>query len=256
MRNPTTRSLPLPLALVSGSSATRMVLQPSSSPRRNSSVDQGCRKAARSITITSSRSAGVMRRISSLARARTAILLSCGHGAGAVQRIEHADGGAAAEVGQELAQEPLVLLLRQLRAQRGEVLVRELPPPRRFLQLAVPELRSELEAVVEITGDAQLAGEDRADLLVGELDGAGERVVVGAGGKARAQPRLQRLHFSRLEIEQLQALHLREHDALLDRRSQRGGEDPPVEGSVRRRRALRFHQPDARLRRDLGQRDG
>jgi len=82
----------------------------------------------------------------------------------------------------------------------SEVLLRELPPPRRLLQLAIPELRSELEAVVEIAGDPQLAGEDRADLFVGELDGAGERVVVGAGGKARAQPRLQRLHLSGLQI--------------------------------------------------------
>src|SRR5882762_5195388 len=232
MRNPTTRSLPLPLALVKGSSATRMVLQSGTPGRRNSSGDQGCRKAARSINITSSRSAGVMRRISSFARARTAILLSRGHGAGSIQRIEHADGGAAAEVGQKLAQQPLVLLLRQLRPQGGEVLLRELPPPRRLLQIAIPELRSELEAVVEIAGDPQLAGEDRADLFVGELDGAGERVVVGAGGKARAQPRLQRLHLSGLQIEQLEALHLGEHDALLDRRAQRGGQDPPVEGSV------------------------
>src|SRR6266850_2959736 len=196
MRNPTTRSLPLPLALVSGSSATRMVLQSCSSSRRNSSGDQGCRKAARSITITSSRSTGVMRRISSFARALTAILLSRGHGAGPVQRIEHADGGTAAEVDQKLAQQPLVLLLRQLHPQGGELLLRELLPPRRLLQLAVPQLRSELEAVVEIAGNAQLAGEDRPDLLVGELDGAGERVVVGARGKARAQPRLQRFHFS------------------------------------------------------------
>src|SRR5438067_4399189 len=130
MRNPTTRSLPLPLALVSGSSATRMVLQSCSSSRRNSSGDQGWRKAARSITITSSRSSGRMRRISSLARARTAISgRPFRYLAGArVERIQHADGGALAQLGEKLGQEPLVLLLRQPRAQLFAPGGSELPP--------------------------------------------------------------------------------------------------------------------------------
>jgi len=204
-----------------------------------------------SITITSSSPRVSCAEILELRARPDAILLSRGQGAGAIQRIEHATVGAAAEVGQKLAQEPLVLLLRQLRPQGSEVLLRELPPPRRLLQLAIPELRSELEAVVEIAGDAQLAGEDRADLFVGELDGAGERVVVGAGGKARAQPRPSAPPPLRLQIEQLEALHLGEHDALLDRRAQRGGQirrsrarSPPRSPAIR--------QPDARLRRDLG----
>src|SRR3954468_18625584 len=116
MRNPTMRSVPLPLALVRGSSATRMVLQSCSSSRRKSSGDQGCRKAARSITITSSRSAAVIRRISSRGRARTAMLLLRGHGAAALEGIENAHGRAPAQVREQLAQQALVLLGGQLLA--------------------------------------------------------------------------------------------------------------------------------------------
>src|SRR5258706_4849006 len=117
MRKAMIRSLPLPEALVKGSMATRMVLQSCSSSRRNSSGDQGCRNAARSITITSSRSAGVIRRISSLGRARTAISLLRRDGALPVQLIEDPDGGAPAQIAQQLAHEPLVLLLGELRAE-------------------------------------------------------------------------------------------------------------------------------------------
>src|SRR5882724_942857 len=203
MRNPTMRSLPLPLALVSGSSPIRIVLQSCSSSLRNSSGDQGCRNAARSITMTSSRSAGVMRRISSLGRARTAISLLRRDGALPVQRIEHPDGGAPAQIGEQLAQEPLVLLLGELGAEAVAFRRREGLAADRVLHLALPELGGELEAVVEVSGDAQLAGEQRADLLVGHLDGAGEGVVLRAGGEARAQPGQETLHLGRLQIEEL-----------------------------------------------------
>src|SRR5258708_5336353 len=179
MRKAMIRSLPLPLALVRGSTATRMVLQSCSSSRRKSSGDQGCRNAARSITITSSRSAGVIRRISSRARARTAILLLRRHRALAVQRVQHPDRRA-------------------------------------------PALGRELEAVVEGAADAELAGEDGSDLLLGELDGADERVVVGAGGKAPAQAGQERVDLAGLQVEQLEPLHLGEHHPLLDGLAQRG----------------------------------
>src|SRR6267142_7146323 len=209
------RSLPRPLALVSGSTATRMALQSCSSSRRKSSGDQGWRKAARSITMTSSRSAGDMRRISSRPRARTAFLLLRRHRAvAAVERIEHADGGAAAQVGEQLAQEALVLLLGQLEAELVALRLGQGLAADGLVELVVAELGRELEAVVEVAGDAKLAGEDGADLLLGELDRAGERVVLGARGKACAQPREQRLDLARLQIEELQPLDLGEHDAL------------------------------------------
>src|SRR5437870_11734741 len=132
MRNPTIRSLPLPLALVSGSTATRMVLQSRSNPRRNSAGDQGCRKAARSSPITSSRSAPVLRRISSRGRARTAILLPRRDGPLGVEGIEHAHRRAPAQIGQQLAQQALVFLLRELFPQ--------LPPPRLAQALSSPRL--------------------------------------------------------------------------------------------------------------------
>src|SRR5512141_1566337 len=170
MRNPTIRSLPLPLALVKGSSATRMVLQSCSSSRRNSSGDQGCRNAARSITITSSRSAAVIRRISSRGRARTAMLLLRRHRASGVEGIEHPHRGPLPQIGEQLAQHPLVLLLCELRPELLALGLRELLPPNRVGELAVAELGGELEAIVEIAGDAQLAGQDGPDLIVGQLD--------------------------------------------------------------------------------------
>src|SRR5882672_2451980 len=215
MRNPTMRSLPLPLALVSGSSPIRMVLQSCSSSRRNSSGDQGCRNAARSITITSSRSAGVIRRISSRARARTAILLLRRHGALAVQRVQHADRRAPAQVGEELPQEALVLLLRELQADLVALRLGEGLSANGLVQLALAQLGRELEAVVEVAADAELAGEDGSDLLLGELDGADERVVVGAGGKAPAQAGQERVDLAGLQVEQLEPLHLGEHHPLL-----------------------------------------
>src|SRR5438270_6474354 len=162
MRKPMIRSLPLPEALVSGSTATRVVLQSCSSSRRNSSGDQGCRNAARSITITSSRSSGRMRRISSLGRARTAISLPRRHGAllAGVDRIEHPHRRALAQVREQLREQALVLLLRQPRPQLFPLRTRELLAARRLLQLAVAQLRGQLEAVVEIARYAQLAGED------------------------------------------------------------------------------------------------
>src|SRR5438874_1213651 len=197
MRNAMIRSLPLPGALLSGSTATRMVLQSCSSSRRKSSGDQGWRKAARSITITSSRSSGRMRRISSLARARTAIsgrpfrnlAGSC------IERIEHADGGALAQLAEQLGQQPLVLLLRQPRAQLVALGGGQLASLDRLLELAVAELGRQLEAVVEIPAHAQLAGQYRRDLVLGQLDGADEGLVP-TGGKAAAQPRQERIHFA------------------------------------------------------------
>src|SRR6266478_5495289 len=147
MRNPTMRSLPLPLALVSGSSPIRIVLQSCSSSLRNSSGDQGCRNAARSITMTSSRSAGVMRRISSLGLTRTAISLLRRDGALTVQRIEHPDRGPASQVGEQLPQEPLVLLLGELRAELIALRHRQGLPAHRVRKLALPQLGCELEAV-------------------------------------------------------------------------------------------------------------
>src|SRR5438128_6282519 len=233
MRNPTIRSLPLPLALVSGSTATRMVLQSCSNSRRNSSGDQGCRKAARSITITSSRSAPVMRRISSRGRARTAILLPRRDGPLGVEGIEHAHRRAPAQIGQQLAQQALVLLLRELFPQLLPLRLGQVLSSRRLLQLAVAKLRRQLQPVVQVARDAQLAGKNGPDLVVRQLDGADERVVLGARGKERAQLRQQRLDLARLEIEQLQPLHLREHDALLDGLAQGSRQDAPVERNVR-----------------------
>src|SRR4051812_40946726 len=169
MRKPTMRSDPFPLALVSGSTATRIVLQSCSSSRRNSSGDQGWRKAARSITITSSRSAGDIRRISRRARARTAISALRGHGGGTVQRIEDPHRGPLPQVGEELGEQPLVLLLREAAAQLVALAGRELLPPRRLVELALAQLRRELEPVVQIPRHPQLAREDGADLLVGQL---------------------------------------------------------------------------------------
>src|SRR5438270_895510 len=165
MRNPTMRSLPLPLALVSGSTAMRMVLQSCSNSRRNSSGDQGCRKAARSITITSSRSAPVMRRISSRGRARTAILLPRRDGPLGVEGIEHAHRRAPAQIGQQLAQQALVLLLRELFPQLLPLRLGQVLSSRRLLQLAVAKLRRQLQPVVQVARDAQLAGENGPDLV-------------------------------------------------------------------------------------------
>src|SRR3954463_5827738 len=143
MRNPTIRSLPFPLALVSGSTATRIVLQSCSSSRRNSSGDQGWRNAARSITITSSRSAAVIRRISRRGRTRTAILL-LRHRAGGVEGIDDTHRRPPAQVGEQLAQQPLVLLLRQLLAQLLPLGVGELLPADGVGELAVAQLRRQL----------------------------------------------------------------------------------------------------------------
>src|SRR3954468_4299149 len=129
MRNPTIRSLPFPLALVSGSTATRIVLQSCSSSRRNSSGDQGCRNASRSITITSSRSAADIRRISSLGRALTATSADLRDRV-AVEGVDHAHGGPAPQVGEELREQPLVFLLRQPLAQRVALRRSQLLPVR------------------------------------------------------------------------------------------------------------------------------
>src|SRR5437763_1476034 len=165
MRKPTIRSLPLPLALVSGSSATRMVLQSCSSSLRNSSGDQGWRKAARSITITSSRSAAVIRRISSRGRTRTAMLLLRRHRAARIEGIEHAHAGPPAEIGQQLPQQLQVLLLRQLLADLLALRGGERLSPHRFLELAVAQLGGQPQTVVQVPGDAHLPGEDGAHLL-------------------------------------------------------------------------------------------
>src|SRR5437763_14776797 len=110
MRNATIRSPPFG-ALVNGSIATRIVLQSCSSSRRKSSGDHGCLNAARSITITSSRSSGRMRRISSLARARTATLAPLLRDLAFVERIEDPHRRPLAQAGEQLLEEPLVLLL-------------------------------------------------------------------------------------------------------------------------------------------------
>src|SRR3989454_1118130 len=256
MRNPTIRSLPLPLALVSGSTATRMVLQSCSTSRRNSSGDQGCRKAARSITITSSRSGRVMRRISSRGRARPALLLPRRDCPPGVEGIEHALPRAPAQIGQQLAQQALVFLLRELFPQLLPLRLGQVLSSRRLPQLAVAKLRRQLQPVVQVARDAQLAGENGPDLVVRQLDGADERVVLGARGKERAQLRQQRLDLARLEIEQLQPLHLRKHDALLDGLAQGSRQDAAIERRVRGGRTLRPDQPHARLGRHLGKRDG
>src|SRR5512141_3193486 len=193
MRNPTIRSLPFPLALVSGSTATRIVLQSCSSSRRKSSGDQGCRKAAHSITITSSRSAGDIRRISRRARARTAISALRGHGSGTVERVEHPHRGPLAQVREQLREQPLVLLLREAAAQLLALRLRELLPPRRLVELALAELGRELEAVVQVSRDAQLAREDGADLLVGQLHHAAEGLEVRLGSESGAEARQERL---------------------------------------------------------------
>src|SRR5262249_59588426 len=107
----------------------------------------------------------------------------------AVQGVQHADRSAAAQIGEKLAQQPLVLLLGKLQADLLALGLGEGLSADRLVQLAVAQLSRELEAVVEVAGDAQLAGEDGADLLPGELAGAGERSVVGARGGAAPQTR-------------------------------------------------------------------
>src|SRR5260221_4688683 len=187
MRKAMIRSLPLPEALVKGSTATRMVLQSCSNSRRKSSGDQGCRKAARSITITSSRSSGVMRRISSFARARTATsaaLLRRDGASGVSQRIEDAHGAPLAQAGEQFLEEPLVLLPAHPLAQRLALGRSQLAPAQRLVQLAVAQLRGQLEPVVEIAPHPQLAREDGADLLLGQLDRTDEPVVL----RLRAEP--------------------------------------------------------------------
>src|SRR4051812_18409617 len=256
MRKATIRSLPFPGALVRGSSATRMVLQSCSSSRRKSSGDQGCRKAARSITITSSRSAAVMRRISSLGRARTATLLLRRHGALAIERVQHAHRRAAPQVGQELAEQALILLLPQLGADLVALRRGQLPATQGVVELALAHLRGELEAVVKVAGDAELTGEDGADLVVGELQRARERVVLRAREEAPPQARQQRLDLSRLEVEELQPLHLGKDDALLDGLAQRCREQAAIERRAGGRGPLRLDQPDARLGGHLGEGDG
>src|SRR5712671_457392 len=121
MRKPAIRSVArLPEAEVSGSMQTRIVLQSCSSSRRNSSADQGWRKAATSISITSSRSSARMRRISNRGRARTAtsgnlgpagIEVPGGDGTSVLfQRIEDAHVRLAPEVGEQPFEQPLVFL--------------------------------------------------------------------------------------------------------------------------------------------------
>src|SRR5205823_11371293 len=125
MRKPTSRSLARPAeAEVSGSTQTRMVLQSCSSSRRKSSADQGWRKAACSMSMTSSRSSDRIRRISNRDRARTATSAdlrpaavhgTCGDGTAVIfQRIEDADVRLAPEVGEQSFEQPLVLLPREL----------------------------------------------------------------------------------------------------------------------------------------------
>src|SRR5438552_14519810 len=209
MRKAMIRSLPLPEALVNGSTATRMVLQSCSSSRRKSSGDHGCLKAARSITITSSRSSGVMRRTSSLARARTATsaaLLRRRGAAGVLERIEDAHGGPLAQAGQQFLQEPLVFLPAHPLAQRLALGRGQLAAAQRFVELAVAQLGGQLEPVVEIAPHPQLAREDGADLVLGQLDRAGERFVVCFRGESAAQARDQRRHLAALEVEELEPL--------------------------------------------------
>src|SRR5438067_1731200 len=125
MRKPAIRSVArLPEAEVSGSMQTRMVLQSCSSSRRNSSADQGWRKAARSISMTSSRSSDRMRRISNRGRARTATSVDLrpatvsgtgGEGTAIIfERIQDADVGLAPEVGEQSFEQTLVFLPREL----------------------------------------------------------------------------------------------------------------------------------------------
>src|SRR5205085_7693948 len=112
--------------------------------------------------------------------------------------VEHAHAGATAQVGEQFLQHALVLLLRELLAKLLALGGRELLPPRRLLQLALAQLRRQLEAIVQVARDAQLAGEDSADLVVGQLAGAGERVVFRARSKARTEPREQGVDLARL----------------------------------------------------------
>src|SRR3954470_11327704 len=147
MRKPAIRSVARPAdAEVRGSMQTRMVLQSCSSSRRNSSADQGCLKAARSISITSSRSSDRIRRISKRGRARTAMsarlrrtgigrLLRAGSlrdreavhfasGDGtpvAFERIEDADIRLAAQIGEQPFEQPLVFLPPKLLAHAAAV---------------------------------------------------------------------------------------------------------------------------------------
>src|SRR3954469_11360447 len=215
MRKPTMRSDPFPLALVSGSTATRIVLQSCSSSRRNSSGDHGWRNAARSITITSSRSAGDIPRISNRARARTATSALRSHG-GTIERIEHPHRGALAQIRQQLGEQALVLLLREAGPQRLALERRQPDSLGRLLQLAVAQLRGQLEPVVEIAGHAQLAREDAADLFVVQLHQPGEGLVVRLGGKAGPEAGQERVHLALLQVEELEALQLRQHHPLLD----------------------------------------
>src|SRR4051794_30341328 len=160
MRNATIRSLPFPCALVSGSIATRMVLQSCSSSRRKSSGDHGCLKAARSITITSSRSSGVIRLISSLARARTATSAALlrrhrpfgrlladagGRRRRLFQRIEDAHRGPLVQAREQFLEQALVLVAAHAIAQRLALARGELPPAQGLVELAVAQLRRELQ---------------------------------------------------------------------------------------------------------------
>src|ERR1700686_934390 len=272
MRNPTMRSDKRPnAALVSGSMATRMVLQSWSSSRRKSSVDHGCRKAARSITITSSRSSGRIRRTSSLGRARTAISAAPRHasrvasaagapdGMGlclAVERVEHPHVRALAQIGQQLGEQPFVFLPRQLLPHRLALrLSRQGAPVQRLDELAVPQLRRELEPVVEVARHADLAREHGRDLLVGELQRSRERLPPVGRAEAPLEARHRRLDLGPVEVEELEPVDLGQHDALLDKAAQGGGEQRPVWDRLRDLPSLLLDQPDAGLGGELGERD-
>ena len=112
-------------------------------------------------------------------------------------------------------------------------------PARRLVELAVAKLRGQLEPVVQVACHAQLAREDGGDLLVGQLHRAAERLVVRLRREAGAEARQKRLQLARLQVEELETLHLREHHPLLDGLAQRGGEDGTVQRHAGGRGALR-----------------
>src|SRR5207237_4002574 len=122
------------------------------------------RKAACSISMTSSRSSDRIRRISNRGRARTATSAdlrpavhgACGDGTAVIfQRIEDADVRLAPEVGEQSFEQPLVLLPREPlpQARPIDVGIRA----HRLLDLAVAHRGGALEAVVRVARHAPVA---------------------------------------------------------------------------------------------------
>jgi len=204
-----------------------------------------------------------MRRISNRGRARTATSADLRPAAVAgtrgeraaiiLQRVEDADVRLAPEVAEQRFEQTLVFLPRELLPQARPVGAGK--RAHRLVQLTVAHLGGELQTVVEVAGHTQVARERRSDLVGAHLDLLEEAVVRLDRRKPGPETGERAVDLGPVEIEEPQAVDLRQDHPLLHQAAQRRGEERPVRDRVRDPRPLLLDEMDARLGGKLRQGD-